>query len=287
MTAQPYNFRRPGRLPPETEGRLGAWLRAAAGLAMTRWARQAPFPLEVRLRRADTVYAKDALAALGETALGYQVPGPPGTWTSLAAFSRPLVLALEAALMGETPTQLPADRDLTAVEESLCEYLLQELLVRPLQETWPEPEGLALQLGGKEPNPRWSRLYPPGAVLVECSFAVKGPFGEDGWTWLLPQSAVLPEGAGAALGPGLDEATRKARLEGLVLEMPVEIAVTLGTVQVPLTELARLQAGDVLVLDQRVGDPLPASVAGGPRLLGWPGRVGPAQALQVESFSER
>jgi flagellar motor switch protein FliM len=289
MTVQAYNFKRPGRLPPEAEGRLAAWLRAAGSLAVTRWAKQAPFALEIRLQGMEPAYSKDALAAYDETDVGYQVLGPRGAWNSLLALPRPLVLALEAGLMGETPAQLPADHELTVVEESLCEYLLQEIFVRPLQETWPEPEGITLQLGPKEPNLRWSRLFASSVPLVECRFALKGPFGEQTWNWLLPQSAVLPEGKThpGADEPTLDEDSRRARLEGLVLEMPVEIAVTLGAVHVPLTDLGKLQVGDVLVLDQRVCDPVAVSVGGGPMVLGWPGRVGDLQALQIETFGER
>ena len=67
-------------------------------------------------------------------------------------------------------------------------------------------------------------------------------------------------------------------------ELPLDITVVLGTVELTLGELARLMVGDVIILDQRVSDPLPAFLAGENKCRGWPGRVGSRQAFEIQSF---
>ena len=53
--------------------------------------------------------------------------------------------------------------------------------------------------------------------------------------------------------------------------------------EVPLSRLAGLAEGDLLILGQRVTDPLTAKVAEADKFRVWPGRVGRRQAVRVES----
>ncbi len=62
------------------------------------------------------------------------------------------------------------------------------------------------------------------------------------------------------------------------------MTVVLGTVELSLADLSRLSVGDVVILDQRVSEPLTAELAGQQKCAGWPGRVGTRQAFEVASF---
>lgn len=76
------------------------------------------------------------------------------------------------------------------------------------------------------------------------------------------------------------------KLETLVRDLPVEAAVELGTVELSLAQLAALAPGDLLILNQRVCEPLTVRVDNRAKFRGWPGRVGPRQSLQIESLYE-
>ena len=67
----------------------------------------------------------------------------------------------------------------------------------------------------------------------------------------------------------------------LVLEMPVEVNVRLGARKLEMRELANLKPGDILVLDQRINQPLTAFVEGVPKYVGWPGKLGNRRVFQV------
>ena len=74
------------------------------------------------------------------------------------------------------------------------------------------------------------------------------------------------------------------RLPLLVEELPVEMTVLLGTVELSLADLSRLSVGDVVILNQRVSETLPALLAGEKKCKVWPGRIGSRQAFEIESF---
>jgi len=87
-------------------------------------------------------------------------------------------------------------------------------------------------------------------------------------------------GQGPAHGPD------QALMDAVVRELPVEVVVDLGEVEVPLTQLAQLSVGDLLILNRRVSDPLTARVGGRAKFIGWPGKMGPRQAVHIVSIVE-
>ena len=61
----------------------------------------------------------------------------------------------------------------------------------------------------------------------------------------------------------MNEAERsRARNVGVLLELPVEVAVELGSTLIELGEFLRLGPGSVIELNSKVGDPLQVNVNG-------------------------
>lgn len=292
MKAQTYDFCKPerivsgDRLASDMEQSLERWLRDACALAPKKWARHVPFGVQQSFQKVENLPAADALARLHETTLGFRTPlQADGGHDSLLALPRTLLLALVAGVLGDSPAELPADRELTPVEESLAEYLVQDPLVATLQETWRGAETLAFAAPHPEPNPKWTRIFRPADAVVMSTFTLQGPFGQQEWHWLALQNDLLKL-FGLAVG-STEEAPERtssaAQLELLVREFPVEISVVLGSVDLPLSQLANLRAGDLVILNHRVTDPLVATVADTKKFLGWPGRVGSRQAFQIDT----
>ena len=70
-------------------------------------------------------------------------------------------------------------------------------------------------------------------------------------------------------------------------ELPLEFCVELGSARLTLGRLAALKAGDVILLDQRISEPLRAQVGGSERFDVWAGAEGRAQAVRVHSVRKR
>jgi flagellar motor switch protein FliM len=289
MTIAAYDFCKPGRLAGNRENRLAGWLRLGCALATRSWAKGLPFQADWTFHGTDTKRAQDTLARLTETAAAFRVSLAGGRVTTLLAMPRPLVLALASGLIGDAGKALPDDRELTVVEESLFEYFVKHHLLPPLHETWPGAEPAHLELGGTEPNPRWTRLFAADAPLVTCTFLLSGAFGVEEWFWFLPREGlqVLLDQSPPAAVTEADAVALKQRLEARVQDLPVAITVSLGSAVVRLSQLSALRVGDLVVLDQRVSEPLTARMADEGKYRVWPGRIGSRQAFKIESLLNR
>src|SRR5262249_28760192 len=137
-------------------------------------------------------------------------------------------------------------------------------------------------------HPKWTRIFPPEDNVVVGTFAVKGTFGDSEWSLLLSHRQLLGQVALAAPGAERQKPAagppEPARLRALGEGLPVELVVVLGTVELTLADLTKLSAGDVVILNQRVSEPLTAYLAGEKKCKGWPGRVGSRQAFEIDSF---
>lgn len=285
MKIEPYDFRKPGRKTGEVEQRLDRWLRDFCTLAADQWAKHLAFRTEATLQGLEVVRSDTALGQLPYPAVAYRIVVSDAATPTLFVLPRPLALVLVAGLLGETSPALSDDRELTIVEESLAEYFLRHLLFPVLQDTWrgSAPPSFAVQ--SVEPNPRFARLFAPGSDVVVCTFVLRGPFGDQPCTWLVPQRNWLePSEPATPTAQVPVEPARRAAMEPIVREMPVELVVLLDTMDLLLSQVARLRAGDLLVLKQPIDEPLTTLVAGEKRFRVWPGQVGTRKAVEIESL---
>lgn len=83
-----------------------------------------------------------------------------------------------------------------------------------------------------------------------------------------------------SVAPSRDVGARN-RLETMVRDLGMTMSLRLGGATIDLAEFLRLQAGDVLVLDQRVGEPLDVMVGAQKRFVGQPGRSRGRLAVRI------
>ena len=285
MNANRHDFKKPARPAGNLEERLSAWLRVACQLGAQRALCHLPYPLEFSLGEVTVRTPEDAFEWLPDGLIGFRTSLGAEEDVSLVAWSRPMALALVAGALGDIAGTLPPDRDLTAVEESLCEYLMQQLFANVLHETYPGRTPIPITVGNREPSTNWGRLFGSQESVLCCSLLVKGPMREQVWYWLVPPQGALEALARFARVADSPRESRQAhQIEALVRELPIEVAVSLGNIELSLSQLNSLQPGDLLILKQRTSEPLVASVDDRPKFKAWPGRVGSRLAVQVESL---
>ncbi|MBX9581953.1 MAG: FliM/FliN family flagellar motor switch protein, partial [Gemmataceae bacterium] len=242
-------------------------------------------PAELRPGSVGTVAAGAALRNLPEDALGTLLTtDDPADGSVLLAVRRPVLLALLAGLLGDTPSSLPADRDPTDLEASLVGYALRGLFLDPLERGWPGPEPLVLS-SGPLTAPRAAWKGPASDPVLVAALTAAGPWGEHPVHLILTRAGRWDRLARAEMPrPAADRPDAdRGPIEALVRDMRVDVSVLLGTAELTMTEVAGLRPGDLLVLRQKVSDPLDALVAGAPKLRVWPGAVGSRAAVQVHA----
>jgi flagellar motor switch protein FliM len=286
MTLDPYDFRSPAPLTNEVTRRLDAWFAEAARRSAKSWAKILTSSPELRPKAHEVVQYEECPAYLAGEALCFRVARGAGGPASMVSLPRTLMLVLLGSALGETVVTVPTDRALTSVEESLGEYLVRVLLLDEFRGAWPGPQPLTLEVGKREADPRAALPFAPDDGVLACTFSVVGAFGTIDWCWLLPRSGWLDDAPApadrAAADPGANPAVPP--LEALARSMPVDLVVLLGTAELALTQVEQLQAGDLILLDQEVNQPLKALVSGATKFHVSPGAAGSRLAVRVQSM---
>jgi len=280
-----FDFRKPP--PGDLILRLTGWLTEACRRTVGVWGRQLPFPATWTLGTVTQSTAGAALGDLPDDVIGFRLtPKDDPAAAFLFAVPRPLLLALLAGLMGESSPDLPADRDLSSAELSLSEYALRELFLGPMSAGWPLAGGLTVTADGPAaPGVVW-RMPPSSPVLV-APLTLTAGFGELATPLVFPRAATYDRLTAIPQPPTAPTtAGDRQHIESLVLEMGVDLSVVLGTADLTYNEMAMLKPGDLLVLRQKVSEPLAAEVAGAPKFQVWPGAVGSRAAVQIHAVAE-
>ncbi|MBS0205398.1 MAG: FliM/FliN family flagellar motor switch protein [Planctomycetes bacterium] len=275
-----YDFTRPPPLAPNLRAKLAQWLGRSNTLLAELFAGMS-VPVELRLDEITTLYPTEALAQWTDKTLAIQVKLTGRESQSVVALPNPLVQDLVTRLLGDSPEESLTERDLTPAEQSVAEFAV-ETIVRGLKESWQGESGIGLSVGETETNLRRTKRFRLTEPILVCRSSAKTSIGDSSWTWLLTNE-FLAHLFDLPIRPQrpVDDHTSRRHLEELVRGMQSELEVRLGGVQLTGPELAALRVGDVVVLDQRVGEPLQASVRGEPKYLGWAGRVGNRQGFEI------
>lgn len=284
MTSDAFDFRKPP--PGELERQMGKWLALMARQSAAIWSRLIPYPSELKAGPVVSVTATQGLNALTDDTLGFPfTTADAADGSILLAMQRPLLLSILAGLLGETPSALPADRNLTDLESSLLGYLIRELFLTPLEKGWPGADAPVFAAGNPG-TPRAVWRVPGGDTILLGTMVLSAPFGEHPFQLLAPRTGRWERmSAGDPRGKPVPPAP-KEQIEAIVRDMRVDLAVVLGTAELTMHDLAQLKSGDLVLLRQKVTQPLDGFVSGTRKYRVWPGVVGTHAAVVIDSPAE-
>ncbi|WP_020468438.1 FliM/FliN family flagellar motor switch protein [Zavarzinella formosa] len=251
------------------------------------WSKILPFKIDLYVERVNAMSAVKALDNLSEGLVAFRLKLDQFPEIEpLLMLPRPLLLALINGSLGVVSETLPEDRELSTVENSICDFLINQLILKILGDSWPASIHPKFTISVRGEPKGVSRL-PPNDLVVVSVLQLNGPFGSQPITLVMPRSAPLTELVRPSVDPVPVRPVAKELLEALVCEMPVDLAVLLGSTDLTMLQVATLRAGDVVVLGQKVNEPLRAKVAGKDKFAVWPGAVGRRQAVQVDTMLEQ
>ena len=291
MTSDPvstptrFDFRKPARMASETEEYLDQWTSNFCVQTVERLREKLTFDLTCCSSTLETARPATVLGQLPDPAFGFRVAFGEDGPQLLFVLPRTIVIAIVNGMLGEEVLETPEDRDLTAVEHTLAELMMHDLL-RAITDSMPGEVPQPCCLDRMEPRPSRTRMFADGNAVMSWTFEIGGPFGTAHGHWILGQPTV--EELLERNQPPKREVDQEVLelLEEHVSNIPVELVVRLGETTLKLDDLTKLRAGDVVVLDQSINQPLKAQIGGSTRFEAWPGHVGVRQAIIIDSLIE-
>ena len=210
--------------------------------------------------------------------------------SSMITISQVLAFAIIDRLLGGQGEIYEIDRDYTEIEMTLMEKVIRECSGM-LKDAWSNVYEISPQFMRLESNSRQSQLVSPNEIVVIIVFNIKIKDVEGNISFCIPCVTLEPvlEHLNTRYWfteRKTSEEDKKASKESLmqkVRSIPMELKAVLGTSRLTLREIMDLRAGDVIQLDQQVGDKAIVKASGNDWFSGTVGLYKNHIAIKIEN----
>ncbi len=281
-----YDFLNASKVERPLAAALKIWMNKFTEMFPERWKELAPTPIKVTMLPIDSLRFDAAQGRWSQPSIGVPIRIKVGAVNGMIVAPQVDMLILIMEILTESLSKKPVHRELTTIEQSLCELFLEQSLLS-FGEAWPDKEILPTELGEIDRQPNRCRLMMPDREVLVTGFQIStsssqaiGPvriewmFAKDEMKKLLgvPDQVVSPANSGEKIPTDN------------IYQIYVEISARLGSAELGMDDLLQLDAGDIVKLNQKIEKPLVLNVNDQPTFDVWPGRVGDQQCFQIESI---
>lgn len=282
MNYPAVDFRKPVRVPEDVGRMLTQWLQSAREAFEIRMGRCSTTSVKISLESPEPMTGEE-LRQQSDTSLIYRVDVGEQGQSSLFLADRPLVLAMVMETLGAALEEFPEDRSLTDIEQATADFLLQELR-NCLDASQPLVSKRSLKFQGLADLKELHAEFPANVSNAAATYRVDYSCGGGRLRWIIPQNLSLDMVADFDTGfQSNGQSTEYLRRS--LLNSPAELSVRLGDCRLPLARLRNLKPGDVIVLAQRLDEPLQAVLGGQTLFSGWSARSGKHQVFQIDELT--
>ena len=179
----------------------------------------------------------------------------------------------------------PEGRDFTSIQLRIIKKLVH-LAFEDLDKAWRAALVVKTELVRSEVNPQFAMVVSASEIVFVTTFQVQ--FGETTSDFFLVYPYSMFEPIKEKLYSGLvsdqveQDGSWASRFHDKLQECPLAVTVRLGTVSVKVRDVLDFAPGDLILLDQRPGDPLDCFVEGYLKFQGSPGVFKGNQACRIE-----
>jgi flagellar motor switch protein FliM len=220
-----------------------------------------------------------------------QLPGPVAIYVvQMEPFKLPVLLTASTSLLygavdrilGGSGKVTRVPKDFTAAEHTVAEALVGPCLDR-LCECLAEVVPLKWTIQNRFCNRSMAQILPSQDVVIAVYFQAAGDFLIGDLRLVIPFASLEPllDRFGRDSVSRLEPGAMRDQVGASVREMPIDVAVELGGSSIRLRQLLELQAGDVVTLGTRVGEPATVPVMGRTKFTAHLGRIGNRFGVQV------
>lgn len=220
-----------------------------------------------------------------------QLPGPVAIYVvQMEPFRQPVLFTASTSMLyGAVDRILGGSGRVTRVPKDFtqAEYTVADALVGPcldrIVESLKDVVPLKWGIQNRFCNPSMAQILPSQDVVLSIYFQASGEFLIGDLRLLIPFVSFEPylDKLGRDAISGMEPGALREVVTRTVRSVPVEMAVELGTSRIRLRQLLELQAGDVVPIETRIGEPAVVPVQGRPKFTGHVGRIGNRLALQI------
>lgn len=285
---KPYDFRHPEKLSKEQLRGLQIIQQGVASAMAANFSARLRAPVESRLSALERGIYEEYVSQLGSQSILIIIDMSPLQGYAVTAFGLDVAFGIIDRLLGGKGKQPPRtlNRDLTDIEIALIRHIGMDV-ARSLIEPWARIVELTPDVSELALGPQVMHAIPPSEFVITAWYEIRLAEQTGGISLCFPLTIleqILPKLTGQSLFD--NRPTRKAKEEQRVREeqilpMNVLVRTILGSARVSAVDLARLEPGDIIVLDREVDEPLRVMVGNCERFAGVPGTRGRRLALQV------
>ena len=207
---------------------------------------------------------------------------------ALVTMDMKLSFSLIDRMLGGEGKSIERIRPLTTIEQSLIDNVSSRFLEK-LASGWEQLLEFHPVVESREMDPQFIQVIPSSEMVMVATFSVQAPDELETGEICFCIPFISLDSILGGLGDSFQFASahrvqterQRGHLERVVNHTTVPLSVELGRTNLSIDEILSLNAGDILVLDQRRDQPLKALVNGRDKLRCDPGRVGKKATIMI------
>ena len=192
------------------------------------------------------------------------------------------LLGLVCVVLGsELPEEPESDISaLTPIQMSMGQILF-ETFATSLSETWMGDDSVSVESEPIGEASQFGRTWSSDELVYACSMQLSLGDVTGQIKWLIGKNDMTQLLSGSDGEDGLDAVVSR----GLVDQIPLELVCELGSIDASMAAVNNYEVGDVIVLNQRIDEPVKVKTDSQVILKGWPGRMGNQQGIEVSEWT--
>ncbi|MEE2972953.1 MAG: flagellar motor switch protein FliM [Planctomycetota bacterium] len=193
---------------------------------------------------------------------------------------------VDRLLGGNNKELVIPQRPMTGIEGRLLQRILG-LGLGAMSEAWAGVREIDFGIGAMESNPHLVQIVPPNEVVVVIGFEIKLGNRAGTMSLCMPYNVIEPvmEDLNAenwtTTGRGTTSSADPAIVSRLQ-DSALQVEATLARTTITLSELGRLEVGDIITTEQEASEPIQVSIEGRPKYLATLGQHRGQRALRIQ-----
>jgi len=287
-----YDFRRPDKFSKEQWATLQSMHEQFSRVLGATFSSRLRTLVQVRLSTLEQGLYEEWQSQVASPTVCYVMSLRPMQGNLVVEFSSDIAAEVVDRLLGGNGALIDRARDLGEVEVGILRSF-SRTFSHALQEMWSNVRPVEPSLQDVGQDPSLIQVAAPTDVVLNAFFEISIGSHQGAMSICLPYAVIEPVAPALSAQLWIASGQRQAvsederdSMERLIERSRIEMAVRLGTVDLPARVVAGLQEGDTFVLDARLGRPLDVVIGDRTRFKALPGTLGSHMGIQIADVVE-